>query len=77
MAKKFTNNEIKLNEIPNFEHIKTKKLEKSYLNIVVINEIIGFIIFAIILGILFYFVEFYISRTHPAPLFDTCRIFFD
>ena len=40
MAKKFTNNEIKLSEIPNFEHIITKKLEKSYLNIVVINEII-------------------------------------
>ena len=59
MAKKFTNNEIKLNEIPSFEHIKTKKLEKSYQNIVVINEIIGFIVFAIILGILFYFVKFF------------------
>ena len=59
MAKKFTNNEIKLSEIPNFEHIITKKLEKSYLNIVVINEIIGFIIFAIILGVLFYFIKFF------------------
>ena len=59
MAKKFTNNEIKLSEIPNFEHVETKKLENSYLNIVVINEIIGFIIFAVILGILFYFVKFF------------------
>jgi membrane protein YdbS with pleckstrin-like domain len=59
MAKKFTNNEIKLSEIPNFEHVETKKLENSYLNIVVINEIIGFFIFAVILGILFYFVKFF------------------
>ena len=58
MTKKFTNNEIKLSEIPNFEHIKTKKIERSYLNVVVINEIIGVIIFAIILGALFYFVQF-------------------
>lgn len=59
MAEKFTNNEIKLSDIPSFEHIKTKKLEKSYLNIVVINEIIGFIIFAVILGVLLYFVKFF------------------
>ena len=59
MAKKFTNNEIKLSEIPNFEHIITKKLEKSYLNIVVINEIIGFIIFAIILAACASFLCFY------------------
>ena len=57
MAKRFTNNEIKLSEIPNYEYVETKKLEKSYLNIVVINEIIGFFIFAVILGILFYFVK--------------------
>ena len=59
MAKRFTNNEIKLSEIPNYEYVETKKLEKSYLNIVVINEIIGFFIFAVILGILFYFVKFF------------------
>lgn len=59
MPKKFTNNEIKLAEIPNFEDVQTNKLEKSYLNIVVINEIIGFIIFAAILGVLFYFVKFF------------------
>ena len=62
MAKKFTNNEIKLSEIPNFEHIITKKLEKSYLNIVVINEIIGFIIFAIILGVGVAFIRRFVSN---------------
>ena len=64
MPKKFTNNEIKLTEIPNFEHIKTNKIEKSYINIVIINEIIGFIVFAVILGILFYFVKFFNFSTY-------------
>ena len=44
MSKKFTNNEIKLRDIPKFEDIETNKLEKSYMNIVIINEIIGFIV---------------------------------
>ena len=59
MSKKFTNNEIKLRDIPKFEDIETNKLEKSYMNIVIINEIIGFIVFAVVLGILFYFVKFF------------------
>ncbi len=53
----FTNNTIDINQLPRFETVEYKKLQPDYFKVVLINQIIGFLILGIALGVVSYFVE--------------------
>ena len=53
----FTNNTIDINQLPRFENIEFQKLQPNYWKIMVVNRIIGFLILAIGIGILYYLVN--------------------
>ena len=53
----FTNNTIDINQLPRFEHVEFQKLQPNYWKVMIINRIIGFLVLAIGIGILYYFVD--------------------
>ena len=53
----FTNNTIDINQLPRFETVAFQKLQPAYWKVVLINQIIGFLILAITIGVGIYLIE--------------------
>ena len=53
----FTNNTIDINQLPRFETVAFQKLQPAYWKVVLINQIIGFLILAIAIGVGTYLIE--------------------